>query len=235
DAWVDNPLIDEDEVILKEENSELTNEFQNVNKRVTTIFDRERMEATIKDMISNQFKDVEEYAYHLEQAQNYMENQIADFKYLNKNDIEDMYYLWLNNKNYHENTLRNSLLIFIRSCVIWERVHDFQLGIESYHIMINLTAPTLTFLGIEACNPFSIIDKPTVGLIYLNNKKEKRFIDLEEIPKFCDDTLEKVLKEVKMKIFESEFKKKTRLHGKLDVKIMKAYEREIVKRLQFHK
>ncbi|GJX02875.1 hypothetical protein Tco_0188791 [Tanacetum coccineum] len=33
-------------------------------------------EATIKDMLSNQFKDAEEYAYHLEQAQNNMENQI---------------------------------------------------------------------------------------------------------------------------------------------------------------
>nr|GEY36525.1 hypothetical protein [Tanacetum cinerariifolium] len=38
----------------------------------------------------------------------------ADFKYLNKNDIEDMYYLCLNNKvNYRENKLLNSLHTFI--------------------------------------------------------------------------------------------------------------------------
>ncbi|GKA29181.1 hypothetical protein Tco_0715426 [Tanacetum coccineum] len=36
-----------------------------------------RMEVTIKDMMSNQFRDVEEYAYHLEQANNYIENQIV--------------------------------------------------------------------------------------------------------------------------------------------------------------
>ncbi|GJZ71123.1 hypothetical protein Tco_0634974 [Tanacetum coccineum] len=223
--------------------------------------DHERMEATLRDMMSNQFRDAEEYAYHLEQTKNYIENQIvwksrhydirlskpyahvsygplrnpnepprylynkdlfflkyvnskerkyvlslhkihvvpfpeedleermnrwinhrrvrdnpeeyffdhkivevvrvtteqqhgldymeqilvpkendkpdslseADFKYLNKNDIEDMYYLWLNKKvNYRENNLLNSLMTFIRSRVIWERVHEFQMGIESY-------------------------------------------------------------------------------------------------------
>ncbi|GJZ79364.1 hypothetical protein Tco_0644201 [Tanacetum coccineum] len=48
--------------------------------------------------------------------------------YLNKNDIETL---------------------FIRSSVIWERVDDFQLGIESYQQKINLTAPTITFPGID--------------------------------------------------------------------------------------
>ncbi|GJZ27065.1 hypothetical protein Tco_0571318 [Tanacetum coccineum] len=36
------------------------------------------------------------------------------------------------------------------------------------------------------------------------NKDEKRVMYLEEIVKFCDATLEKVLKEVKLKIFQSE-------------------------------
>ncbi|GJR33257.1 hypothetical protein Tco_1109489 [Tanacetum coccineum] len=84
-----------------------------------------------------------------------------------------------------------------------ERVHDFQLGIESYQIKINLTVPKLIIHGIEECDPFSIVAKPTTGLIYLNNKNEKRFMDLEELSKFCDATLEKVLKEVKIKIFET--------------------------------
>ncbi|GJW92258.1 hypothetical protein Tco_0169811 [Tanacetum coccineum] len=159
----------------------------------------------------------------------------SDFKYLNKNDIEDMYYLCLNTKINRENKLLNSQLTFIRSCVIWERVHDFQLGIESYQIKINLTAPTLTFPDIKACDPFSIVDKPTTGLIYLNNKSEKRFMDLEELSKFCDATLEKVLNEVKMKIFETEFLKKAPLLGSLDLKIIKAYEREIEKRLKHRK
>ncbi|GKD05504.1 hypothetical protein Tco_1180478 [Tanacetum coccineum] len=156
----------------------------------------------------------------------------ANFKYLNKNDIEDLYYLCRNKKvNYHETKLMNSLITFIRSRVIWERVYDFQLGIESYQIKINLTAPTLTFPGIEAYEPYSIIDKPNTGLIYLNSKNEKRVMYLVEIVKFCDATLEKVLKEVKLKIFQSEPWKKPPLLGELDRDIMRAFEREIAKRL----
>ncbi|GKE30519.1 hypothetical protein Tco_1445903 [Tanacetum coccineum] len=77
DAWVEEIVIDEDEVILKDETSKLITEFQNVDKHVPTIFDRARMEATLNDMLSNQFKNAEEYVYHLEQATNFMENQIV--------------------------------------------------------------------------------------------------------------------------------------------------------------
>nr|GEU61641.1 hypothetical protein [Tanacetum cinerariifolium] len=92
-----------------------------------------------------------------------------------------------------------------RSRLIWERVHDFQLGIESYQVKINLTTQLLIFPGIEASDPFSILDEPRLGLIYLNNKKEKKVMDLVEIVKFCDATLERVLKEVKLKIFKQSF------------------------------
>ncbi|GJX35490.1 hypothetical protein Tco_0247047, partial [Tanacetum coccineum] len=320
-------VIDEDEVIPKDETPELIIELQDVDKCVPTIYDYERIEAILNDALSNQFKNAEEYAYHLEQTTNFKENQIvwesrqeeirqvdleekmnrwvrkefknfneearltiqhwkdswhkmvykqkqrrvrnnpedyffkhriaevvkittnqphgldfmeqilvmrendklgsfseADFKYLNKNDIEDLYYICQSNKvNYRETKLMNSLITFINSRLIWERVHDFQLGIESYQIKVNLTAPTLTFPGIEACEPHSIVDKPDTGMIYLNSKDEKWVMCLVEIVKFCDATLEKVLKEVKLKIFQSETLK--------DRDIMRAFEREITKRL----
>ncbi|GJT96701.1 hypothetical protein Tco_1092219 [Tanacetum coccineum] len=72
----------------------------------------------------------------------YLEFVESDYKYLHKNDIEDI------------------------SCVYWERIHDYQLGME-------------------------------IGLIYENNKKEKREIVIKEIPKFCDATLKRVLENVK--------------------------------------
>ncbi|GJS63750.1 hypothetical protein Tco_0678314 [Tanacetum coccineum] len=104
--------------------------------------------------------------------------------------------------------------------------------IDEDGIKINLTAPTLIFLGIEAKDPYSIIDEPILGLIYLNNKEEKKVMDLVEIVKFCDATLERVLKEVKLKIFETESLKKAPVLESLDLKIMKTYEREFMKRLR---
>ncbi|GJU49587.1 hypothetical protein Tco_1219142 [Tanacetum coccineum] len=264
DTWVDDPVIDEDE-------------------------------ATLRDILSNQFRDAKEYAYHLEQSQNYMENQLVwesrqedlrrpkpnalVFYGPHRNPNEPSRYLY--NKDLfflkYENTKEKSTVVdstlemykirhkkvrddleevffdyrivkiikvttdqkfgldymerIVKLCNLGG-VHDFQLGIESYHIKINLTAPALIFPGIEECNLFSIVDKLTTGLIYLNNKNEKRFMDLQELSKFCDATLEKMLKEVKMKIFETEFMKKTPLLRRLDLKIMKAYEREITKRLK---
>ncbi|GJZ55785.1 hypothetical protein Tco_0610978 [Tanacetum coccineum] len=56
-------------------------------------------------------------------------------------------------------------------------------------------------------------------------KEEKRVMSLVEIVKFCDDILERVLKEVKLKIFETEFQKKVPLLGELDLDVMKVYER----------
>ncbi|GJZ89787.1 hypothetical protein Tco_0661714 [Tanacetum coccineum] len=77
DAWVEEIVIDEDEVISEEEIHELITELQDVDKRVLTIFDYERMRATLNDALSNQFKKAEEYAYHLEQTMNFIEKQIV--------------------------------------------------------------------------------------------------------------------------------------------------------------
>nr|GEV12745.1 hypothetical protein [Tanacetum cinerariifolium] len=59
---VKETIINEDEVIPEDETPKLIIEFQNIDKRVLTIFDRASMEATLNDMLSNQFKNVKEYA-----------------------------------------------------------------------------------------------------------------------------------------------------------------------------
>nr|GEW09780.1 hypothetical protein [Tanacetum cinerariifolium] len=98
-----------------------------------------------------------------------------NYKNLNKNDIEDMYLLCINGKvdDFAETGLLWSLSVFIRSIVIWERVHDFKLGVESYQQKVNLTASTITLPGIEKRKMFSIINEPIYGIIYKNNEKKK--------------------------------------------------------------
>ncbi|GJU90887.1 hypothetical protein Tco_1303310 [Tanacetum coccineum] len=107
----------------------------------------------------------------------------SDYKNLNKNDIKDMYLLIINHKvdDYAETGLMWSLSVFIRSTVIWERVHDFQLGVESYQQQVNLTAPRITFLGIEKYKVFSIVSEPLYGIIYKNSKNEKRVMRHQEV------------------------------------------------------
>ncbi|GJU36802.1 hypothetical protein Tco_1185156 [Tanacetum coccineum] len=92
-----------------------------------------------------------------------------DFKNLNKNDIEDMYLLIMNGK----------------------------LGVESYQQKVNLTAPSISFPGIENHKMFSIIREPVYGIIYKNSKKEKRVMRHSEVHKFCDVTLNRVIKGLK--------------------------------------
>nr|GEX33195.1 hypothetical protein [Tanacetum cinerariifolium] len=90
-----------------------------------------------------------------------------------------------------------SLSLFIKSSMIWERVHDFQLGIKSYQQKVNLIAPTLSFLGIEKHKMFSIIYELVHGIIYKNSKKKKKVMRHSEIHMFCDATLNKVLEGLK--------------------------------------
>ncbi|GJU72577.1 hypothetical protein Tco_1263982, partial [Tanacetum coccineum] len=250
DAWEEENVIDEDEYGNTEEKKYILSLY----KISTEEFPKPDLEEKLNRWVRKEFKTFDEDAritefvriitdqlYGLDFIEQILVMRVnnkldsfseADFKYLNKNDIEDLYYLFQSRKvDNREIKLMNSLITFIRSCVIWERVHDFQLGIESYQIRVNLIAPTLTFPGIEEHTPYTIVDKPQTGLIYLNIKDEKRVMYLVEIVKFCDATLEKVLNEVKLRMIENKFLKKPPLVSDLDQDIMKAYEREISNRL----
>nr|GEV90725.1 hypothetical protein [Tanacetum cinerariifolium] len=77
------------------------------------------------------------------------------------------------------------------------KVHYYQLGFESYQLKVNLTAPKLTLPGIKEMKPYTITSFTFVGLIYENNKKKKSIMDIDEIQKFRDATLKRILKEVK--------------------------------------
>ncbi|GJW16416.1 hypothetical protein Tco_0020549 [Tanacetum coccineum] len=158
-----------------------------------------------------------------------------DYKNLNKNDIKDMYLLIMNGKvpDYAETGLLWSLSVFIKSSVIWERVHDFQLGIESYQQKVNLTAPTISFPGVEKHRMFSIIYEPVHGIIYKNSKKEKRVMRHSEIHKFCDATLNRVLEGLKSYNNDVKYGYVQRELTNDEVEYLKLFEEEIKVRLKY--
>ncbi|GKG18420.1 hypothetical protein Tco_0372718, partial [Tanacetum coccineum] len=119
-----------------------------------------------------------------------------------------------------------------RSLVIWERLHDFQLGIESYQQKVNLTAPTISFPGVEKHIMFSIIYEPMHGIIYNNSKKEKRVMRHSEIFKFCDATLNRVLEGLKSYNNNVKYGYVQRELTNDEVEYLKLFEEEIKVRLK---
>ncbi|GJU67815.1 hypothetical protein Tco_1254074 [Tanacetum coccineum] len=159
---------------------------------------------------------------------------LLDYKNLNKNDIKDLYLLIVNGKvdDYAETGLLWSLFVFIRSTVIWETIHDFQLGVESYQQKVNHTAITITFPGIKKYKTFSIVSKPVCGIIYKNSKKEKRVMRHQKVYKFCDATLKKVLEGLKSYNNKVKHGYVTLSLSKEDAEYLQLFEEEIEERLK---
>ncbi|GJZ03370.1 hypothetical protein Tco_0536645 [Tanacetum coccineum] len=116
--------------------------------------------------------------------------------------------------------------------VIWERVHDFQLGMESYQQKVNLTALKITFPGIEHYDIFEITSEPIVGMIYENSKGEKRVIMHKDIHKFCDATLKRVLEKLESYNKDVKHEYADPSPTKNDVEHLCFYENDIRERLQ---
>nr|GEW49418.1 hypothetical protein [Tanacetum cinerariifolium] len=135
----------------------------------------------------------------------------SSYKNLNKNDIKDLYLLIVNGKvdDYVETGLMWSLSKF------------------------NLTAPTTTFPGIEKYKVFSIISKPVCGIICKNSKKEKRVMRHQEVHKFCNATLKRVLEGLKS--YNNNVKHYVTLSlSKEDAEYLQLFKEEIEERLKHH-
>ncbi|GJR85090.1 hypothetical protein Tco_0209101 [Tanacetum coccineum] len=233
-AWVEEIVIDEDEVILEDETPKLITELQDVDKRVPTIFDYERMKATLNDVLSNQFKNAEEYAYHLEQITNFMKNQIvweSRHEDIRRSVPRPLVFFGpQRNLNKPTRYLYNKDLFFLNHGNTKEKKH-----ILSLHKIHAEQFPEVDLEEKINCwvrKEFKTFNEDARLLIqHWKDSWHKRVMYLTEIVRFCDAILEKVLKEVKLKIFQSEPWRKPPLLGELDHNILRAFEREITKRL----
>ncbi|GJR64898.1 hypothetical protein Tco_0010963 [Tanacetum coccineum] len=126
-----------------------------------------------------------------------------DYKNLNKNDIEDMYLLIVNNKvpDYANTGLLWSLSVFIRR-------------IEEYDV-------------------FSIVYEPVHGIIYTNSKKEKMVMRHSEIHKFCNATLRRTLEGLKSYYNDVKYGYVQKEITNDEVEFLKLFEEEIEVRLNY--
>ncbi|GJX47077.1 hypothetical protein Tco_0272267 [Tanacetum coccineum] len=200
DAWSEIPIIDEDEVIPEDETSELIEEFQNTNKRVPTIYDHERIRPALRDMIDNQFRDAKENAYHLEQIKNLHgesnsvgKNPNEPPRYLYKKDFFYLKYGISDGRRYILSLHKIHAVLFLEEDLEekmnrWVR-KEFKTFIEEARLSLE------RFMAQDI------------------QQKKKRF-EFVEIVKFVMlYTGKEYVKEVKMKIFETELLKKAPLLG----------------------
>ncbi|GJU88856.1 hypothetical protein Tco_1301279 [Tanacetum coccineum] len=101
-----------------------------------------------------------------------------------------------------------------------------------YQQKVNLTAPTMTFPGIEDHEMFSIIYEPVHGIIYKNSKKEKRVMRHSEIHKFCDAMLNRVLEGLKSYNNDVKYGYIQKDLTKYETEYLKLFEEEIEERLK---
>ncbi|GKD80845.1 hypothetical protein Tco_1347684, partial [Tanacetum coccineum] len=75
--------------------------------------------------------------------------------------------------------------------VIRQRVEDFQLGIESYQMQLNLTKPRWEATRFEFKHDFTVIDSPK-AVIFKDKYGVQMIIWFNEIHKFSDGTLQQI-------------------------------------------
>ncbi|GKD77951.1 hypothetical protein Tco_1340572, partial [Tanacetum coccineum] len=121
----------------------------------------------------------------------------GDFLRLRINDIEDMLILVVQNRltNLSGDDVADfaiALRMFTRSLVIQKRVEDLQLGVESYQKRINVTKPDTTRPDLRKRHPYTPYRDPQ-GFIYVDDHKRNRLMRSDELYKFSDGTLTRLL------------------------------------------
>ncbi|GJV43041.1 hypothetical protein Tco_1427577 [Tanacetum coccineum] len=139
-----------------------------------------------------------ECEYDISASLYYTQISEADFKNLHPNDFEDLYLLHIQGKLNHlpgfdKIHLFNAVKLWIRNLVIRQRMEDLQLGIESYQTKLNITQPRWDALDFQFKEDYTIVSKP-MAIIYKDRNDQKTMIRENEVHKFSDGTLQRVLK-----------------------------------------
>ncbi|GJT52667.1 hypothetical protein Tco_0978824 [Tanacetum coccineum] len=147
----------------------------------------------------------------------FQEHTIAekDFKNMYPSDFEDLNLLLLQGHLDHlagsdKRMLSTVVKLWTRNLMIRQRVKDFQLDIESYQTQLNLTKPGLDATGYEFKHDYTIIESPRAVVFSVDNN-DRKIMRFNEIYKFSDGTLTRILEALDYKV--KEFKVKRRNPG----------------------
>ncbi|GJU10869.1 hypothetical protein Tco_1133265 [Tanacetum coccineum] len=170
---------------------------QNIWSSVKVIYDRYMLWVThVKVMRKHGYGYLEEIVVRRADNILYIFKE-GDFPRLRINDIEDMLIIVVQNRLI--NLLRDdvadfaiALRMFTRSLVIQKRVGDLQLGVQSYRKKINVTKPDTTRPDLRKRHPYTPYRDPQ-GFIYVDDYKRNRLMRSNELYKFSDGTLTRLI------------------------------------------
>ncbi|GJR58677.1 hypothetical protein Tco_1500839 [Tanacetum coccineum] len=213
--------------------------------------DREAVRSQMRILSVIRVKTFEKYGYNylreiILRRADYKEYKISekDFKNLHPNDFEDLYLLNIQDKLNHLSKsdkihLHTAVNMWIRNLVIKNRVGDLQLRIESYQTKLNLERPNWDATDYSFKEDYTIVPKPR-AVIYRDRNDQRKLMRLNEIHKFSDGTLTRVMEKLDhmvkdFHLYEYNKGMETRKWSEDDKRRSKDFITAIEKRLQIRR
>ncbi|GJW03358.1 hypothetical protein Tco_1562214 [Tanacetum coccineum] len=213
--------------------------------------DREAVRSQMRILSVIHVKTFEKYGYNylreiILRRADYKEYKISekDFKNLHPNDFEDLYLLDIQDKlnhlsKSHKIHLHTAVNMWIRNLVIRNRMGDLQLRIESYQTKLNLEHPNWDATNYFFKEDYTIVPKPR-AVIYKDKNDQRKLMRLNEIHKFSDGTLTRVMEKLDhmvkdFHLFEYNKGMETRKWSEDDKRRSKDFITAIEKRLQIRR
>ncbi|GJV75728.1 hypothetical protein Tco_1507312 [Tanacetum coccineum] len=241
---------DDDEVLTKQVS-------QAIMEEVSLTINEVELKKIADEMLRQRCTSGDEHQYHIDQMKNFLKSDIKGSSrpekivlllhkfpaiIFNDDDIEEQTSRW---ELGHEHKFITEIVARrTNECIVSIIESDYKNlnknDIEDMYLLImnskkvNLTAPTISFPGIEKHKMFSIIYEPVHGIIYKNSKKEKRVMRHSEIHKFCDATLNRVLEGLKSYNNNVKYGYIQRDLIEDEVEYLKLFKEEIELRLKYH-
>ncbi|GJT21861.1 hypothetical protein Tco_0891798 [Tanacetum coccineum] len=178
-----------------------------------------KLKKMVDEMLRQRCTSGDEHQYHIDQMKNFLKSDIV---WESRKEILDLLYLKKGSSGQSRSycpTLQVSDIIF--------NMMISRSNSDGYQQKVNLTAPTISFPGVEKHKMFSIIYEPVHRIIYKNSKKKKRVMRHLEIHKFCDATLNRVLEGLKSYNNDVKYGYVQREFTNDEVEYLKLFEEEI--------
>ncbi|GJW82735.1 hypothetical protein Tco_0155880 [Tanacetum coccineum] len=192
---------------------------QDIIEEVSLTINEAKLKKMVDEMLRQRCTSGDEHQYHIDQMKNFLKSDIV----------------WESRKEILVSPHPRKTTPLVQSCQGDPEAPPLSLINQDlfYQQKVNLTAPTISFPGVEKHKMFSIIYEPVHGIIYKNSKKEKRVMRHSEIHKFCDATLNRVLEGLRSYNNDVKYGYIQRDLTNEEVEYLKLFEEEIEVRLKY--